>query len=78
MDNSVRGWYVEAYPTDDLGKEIYEDTTFEDVLDMLNDGGDVYDTLGVADSIIRERIFEKLSDLLDVDYSVIYDKWLGF
>ena len=37
-----------------------------------------YEAVGNGiDSIIRERIFEKLSQELNVDYGVIYNMWLN-
>ena len=76
LDTSdIKSFYLSDYPDDELGLEL-SDATFADVLDALNNGVDVYDIMGVGDSVIRERIFDRLASMLDVDYDVIYDLWL--
>ena len=77
MKTTVREWYIKHYASDELGKEIKADLTFNDVYEALNKYEDIYDTLGVGDSIIRERVFDKLARLLDKDYDYIYDLWLS-
>jgi len=44
---------------------------------MIEKGSDMYAEMGTADSVIRERCFEKLAEIMNVEYSVIYDKWLA-
>jgi hypothetical protein len=73
---NIREYYVEAFPTDELGDEINPSATFEVLVDVLNNYGDVYQYIGVSDSIVRERCFEKLSELTNTEYDVIYDLWL--
>ena len=74
LESKVRDWYVSEFEDDDLGKEINPDVTFADVdKDLKN----VYDILGPGDSIIRERVFDKLSQIKGVDYDEIYYGWLG-
>jgi hypothetical protein len=73
----VKKWYLKTYPKDDLGKEIREDITFWSLWAYMSQGYDVYNILGVGDSMIRERVFEELSKILGVDYDVIYQKWLN-
>ena len=79
MKELVKKFYIEKYPDDELGVEIRDDITFEDVYNKLKagEGEDIYDFIGVWDSLVRERIFGELSERLDVDYDVIYDLWLG-
>jgi hypothetical protein len=72
----VKNWYIKTYPTDDLGEEINENITFWSLWAYIYQNHDVYDVLGVGDSIIRERVFEKLSEILGIEYKVVYDKWL--
>ena len=74
---NLRKWYMETYPTDDLGECLNATATFNGLLDTLNAHEDVYDYIGEGDSVIRERMFSKLSELLKCDYDVIYYKWLG-
>lgn len=79
MKELVKKFYIKKYPTDDLGVEINNTITFEDVYNKLKagEGEEIYDLIGVGDSLIRERIFGELSDRLGVDYDTIYDLWLG-
>lgn len=78
--DSIKDWYVSAYPDDDLGKEINPDIDFQTFLvDLQTKGADVYDMLGVSDSVIRERVFEKCVEFLpnDVTYDRIYTVWVN-
>lgn len=75
INQKVKDWYALAHPSDELGAEI-EDITFYDVADSLNKGLDIYEVLGVADSIVRERVFGRTAELLQVDYDVIFKKWI--
>lgn len=76
-DDLIKDWYLENYPDDEEGNNIKDTTTFADLYTMLINGkGDIYKLIGVADSLIRERLFEHLSYSKDVDYNVIYDLWL--
>jgi hypothetical protein len=72
----IREFYLETYPTDDLGLELNETPTFAGLLNQLIVGGDVYLYIGVADSVIRERLFERLANELEVGYDYVYDLWL--
>ena len=76
MDVKLRNWYMENFPTDDLGNEINPDATFQDLLDALDSYGDVYKTIGVGDSVIRERLFAGLAEMMDVNYEYIYEQWM--
>jgi hypothetical protein len=73
---TIREFYLENYPTDDLGLELNETPTFAGLLNQLIVGGDVYRYIGVADSVIRERLFERLANELEVGYDYVYDLWL--
>lgn len=78
LDKGVRNWYLENYPTDDMGVEINESITFTELGLVLMAKRNFYEAVGNGiDSIIRERIFEKLSQELSVDYCVIYNMWLS-
>jgi ribonucleotide reductase alpha subunit len=39
--------------------------------------GDIYQYVGVSDSIVRERLFEKLAETLNVGYDYVYNLWLN-
>jgi hypothetical protein len=72
----IREFYLEAYPSDDMGKDINPNATFAGLLNQLIVSGDVYAYLYVYDSIIRERLFEKLAEELEVSYEYVYKLWL--
>lgn len=67
---------MSAYPTDELGGEINESATFNGLFEIMDMRQDVYAYMGVHDSIVRERVFEKLSNIMGVDYDYIYDQWM--
>ena len=72
---NIRKWYVKAYPTDDLGPELVGN--FAGALETMAKGGDIYDYMGMGDSLIRERLFTRLSEMLGIDYEHIYQLWLN-
>ena len=72
----IKEWYIKEYPTDELGVEIDNDITFEDLFVVLDTYKDVYEALNVWDSIVRERVFSKLAEIMKVDYDYIYEQWL--
>ena len=39
--------------------------------------GNVYDYIGVHDSIVRERLFSELVKQLDTSYDYVYNLWLN-
>lgn len=73
---TIREFYLANYPSDDMGAGINPKATFAGLLNQLIVGGDVYEYLFVYDSIIRERLFEKLADELEVSYEYVYNLWL--
>jgi len=74
--NYIKEFYLENYPTDELGVEINETATFVGLLHILHTKLDVYDYLEVYDSVVRERVFEELAKQLRLSYTTIYDLWL--
>ena len=76
LDQDVREWYIEEFPDDDLGYDLYEGLTFDEMRQVLRNGEDFYDWCGCGDSVIRERLFAELADILEVDYDDIYETWL--
>lgn len=75
--DQVKPWYMREFPTDDLGAEIRDGLTFRDIADGLLAFEDVYGIFGVGDSIVRERIFSELAEILGVDYEIIYLTWIS-
>jgi hypothetical protein len=73
---TIRQFYLENYPTDDLGLELNETPTFAGLLNQLIVGGDIYRYIGVGDSVIRERLFERLAEELNVKYDYVYNLWI--
>ena len=76
IDMNIREFYVKNYPTDDLGIGINPKATFAGLINQLIVGGDVYEYLYVYDSIVRERLFERLAEELEVSYEYVYKLWL--
>lgn len=74
-DTKIRDWYLIKYPNDDIGKEIDANVTFDDLFDCLDNYRSVYKCIGVNDSVVRERCFEELAEIIGEDYSYIYDQW---
>ena len=75
-EKNVREWYTETYPTDELGGRIREGLTWADLFERMRNREEVYDIIDVGDSIVRERVFGHLAELLCVPYDVVYNLWL--
>ena len=73
---NIRDYYLTHFPTDELGTEINPHATFEVLIDVLNNYGDVYQYIAVDDSLMRERLFWELSQLTSTPYDDIYYLWL--
>ena len=73
---SIRDYYTETYPADEMGSSL-KDISFADFYGGLVMKQDIYDWMGVADGLIRERLFSKLADILEKDYDHVYDLWLS-
>ena len=73
----IREFYLEAFPTDELGVEINENITFAGLLNQLIVDGDIYGDIGVADSLVRERVFEGLAEELGTSYDYVYNLWIN-
>lgn len=76
LNSSVKEWYLNSFEVDNLGNEISEGITFGDVMRCLEEHNDFYDCIGVGDSVIRERVFEKLAEILNVEPLTVYYQWL--
>ncbi len=75
FSQSIKEWYVKDYTNDNLGPGITG--TFGGAMQCLLSGGEIYAYVSVTDSLVRERIFRKLSEMLGVDYDEIYQLWLN-
>lgn len=72
----IKEFYLNTYPTDELGTELNENVTFAGLITELFGEGDVYKYIGVSDSLVRERLFEELSKQLNKSYDFVYSLWL--
>lgn len=75
MQEKIIDWYRKNYPTD---TEVWfeENITFSELFYMLLNKIEIYDVIE-CDSLVRERCFEHLSELLNIEYDCIYETWLG-
>lgn len=64
LNKKIKDWYIKTYPTDDLGEEINDTITFKSFWGYTKQGYDPYEVLYVGDSVIRERVEQKLSEIL--------------
>ena len=76
LNTFIKEWYLKTYPTDELGEELNGRATFYDLFEALDNYQDVYNLFGIGDTIIRERIFEKLAEIMECPYEEIYNQWL--
>lgn len=75
MGDNLKDWYKKTYKTDKLGDEL-PSITFAEVLAMFfNDLEKFEEECTCEDSIVRERIFQKLSELCKCKYDNFYDFW---
>lgn len=74
--NNIKEYYTTNFPTDELGLEINPQATFMDLYTVLTISGEVYEYLGVGDSLIRERCFERVAEIAGVPYDTIFSKWV--
>lgn len=73
---TLSDFYTATYPHDELGQEINPGADFFGLIEAIVLGTDVYEYIGVHDSVVRERLFEELADKLEQPYKIIYDIWL--
>ncbi len=76
LNSDISAWYAAEFSDDEMKDEIYTGVSFQKLNDMLS-SNDLYSIIGVDDTVVRERCFSKLAELMQVDYSVIYKKWLN-
>jgi hypothetical protein len=74
--NSLREFYLQNFPTDELGMEINPTATFGGMWEVLSNNEDLYEYIGVGDSLVRERVFEELARTMGVTYDTVYSRWL--
>jgi len=74
---TVREFYLNEYPTDELGLYLSETATWEGLLLTLQQEGNVYEYLGVWDSTVRELLFEELAVQQNTSYEYLYELWMN-
>lgn len=75
LQQQIKAFYIACFNDEEGGQEL-KAVTFGELLQALENGVDVYSFTGVCDSIVRERLFILLANILDKKYSYIYDLWL--
>jgi hypothetical protein len=75
MKESATDWYAKKFKSD---KKMApkNGVTFEQLYESLKKGENIYDKMGVDDSIVRERVMSEMADRLGVEYDHVYDLWL--
>jgi hypothetical protein len=73
---NIKKFYTENFSSDESGLEINENATFQGLFQVLDNYDDVYEYIGICDSLIRERIFWELSKVMEVHYQIVYDQWM--
>jgi len=73
---NMKEFYLKKYPTDKLGEEINLDANFVGLIETILSGRDVYDYIGVGDSVIRERLFLKVCEIANCKYKMLFNLWL--
>jgi hypothetical protein len=74
---TIKKFYLNEYPTDELGIELNDNITFAGLVTELFGGHDVYEYIGVHDSLVRERLFSELAKQLNTSYDYVYNLWLN-
>ena len=77
MEQELRDWYKKEYKDDDLGNELPSDTLAMVLAALFNNPEEFEENYCADDSVVRERIFNKLADLCDEDYDTFYEYWLN-
>ena len=74
---NIKQWYLSSYPNDTLGNSINGYCTFEGLYEcIINNYEDVYDYLGIGDTLVRERCFRNLSTIVGMHYEDLHEQWL--
>ena len=74
---NIKEFYLNTYPTDELGVELDNKATFAGLVTILFGDMDVYDYIGVYDSLVRERLFSELANQINKSYDYVYNLWLN-
>lgn len=75
MNESAKKWYMKRNPTDELGEEL-TDMTFKEVYMQIMNGQDIYKTMNIGASDIREALMQELVERSDTSYETLYQQWM--
>ena len=78
LEDNIKEWYLNAYPTDDAGNEIDEQAKFNDLFEYVKQANadKIYNILAY-DSVVRERTFTQLAKITNKTYEDIYNAYIG-
>lgn len=63
-NTKIKEWYMSEFPTDSLGQELNDNVTFYDMFKYMDNYKDIYELVGIGDSVVRERCFTKLAEIM--------------
>lgn len=75
LQQQIKAFYIACFNDKEGGQEL-KNITFGELLQALKDNENIYETSGAIDSIVRERLFILLANILGKKYSYIYGLWL--
>lgn len=73
-DMEVRTYYKIVFPADELGNDLPKRLTFSGFAKRFKAGKDIYNIVGVHDSVVRKRLTHALQYVLDCSYDEIYNE----
>lgn len=74
LQQQIKAFYIDCFNDVEGGQEL-KAITFGELLQALENGIEFYSYTGACDSIVRERLFILLANILGKKYSYIYDLW---
>lgn len=78
---NLKQLYMQEFPEEEaFFDDLNEKTTLYDVVVGLNNGVDVYEIIfkdDHGDSVVRENVFNLISEALNIDYEDVYQCWLN-
>ena len=75
LQQQIKAFYIACFNDKEGGQEL-KAITFGELLQSLENGVEFYSYSGACDSIVRERLFILLANILGKKYSYIYNLWL--
>lgn len=76
-DESIKKWYSKAYPDDSEAEYICPNVTFYELFEALDAHKDIARIIGTGDSVVRERCFSRLAEIMEISYDEIYEQFLN-